>query len=168
MAAPKPPLPVWGWRFGAASRARLRRQSLLFQGFVAASPWLAGMAVLGMLFMAGPRFLGQRGTLLELPAAPMSEGSLLVMPAALLMPLEDGDGAGGDGALLLYDDLRYHAGRPVELGRFTEALAKEVLAGRDELILLADGRVPHEWVMAVARAARMAGVRRVNVAAKSQ
>jgi len=159
MAARKPANPHWGWRFGAVSRARFRRHNLFLQGFLAASPWLAAATAFGLLFMAGPRYLRQRGTVFELPAAPLDEGSLLMMPAAVLMPLEDG-------ALLLYDDLRYHAARPVELDRFTEALAAEVRAGRDELILLADARVPHEWVMAVAHAARKAGVRRVNIAAR--
>ena len=159
MAARKPVNPNWGWRFGAASRARFRRHNLFFQGFLAASPWLAAMVAFGLVFFIGPRYLRQRGTVFELPAAPLDEGSLLLMPAAVLMPLEGG-------ALLLYDDLRYHAARPVELDRFTESLAKEVRPGRDELILLADTRVPHEWVMAVAHAARKAGVSRVNIAAR--
>jgi len=159
MAARKPPAPGWGWRFGAVSRARFRGQRFFLQGLLAAAPWLSAVVAFGLLFAAGPRYLRQRGTVFELPAAPMDEGSLLMMPAAVLLPLEDG-------ALLLYDDLRYHAGRPVELGRFTEALAKEVRLGRGELILLADARVPHEWVMAVAHAARKAGVDRVNIAAR--
>jgi len=161
MASRKPANPNWGWRFGAASRARFRKHNLFFQGFLAALPWLAAMVAFGLVFIAAPRYLRQRGTIFELPAAPLDGGSLLMMPAAVLMPLEDG-------ALLLYDDLRYHAGRPVELDRFTGALANEVRLGRDELILLADARVPHEWVMAVAHAARKAGVRRVNVAARTQ
>ena len=161
MAARRPSNPDWGWRFGAVSRARFRRQSLFFQGLLAASPWLSVMIAFGLLFAVGPRYLRQRGTVFELPAAPLDEGSLLLMPAAVLLPLEDG-------ALLLYDDLRYHAGRPVELDRFTESLAKEVRLGRGELILLADARVPHEWVMAVAHAARKAGVSRVNVAARGK
>ena len=161
MAPQKPANPDWGWRFGAASRARFRKHNRFLHGLLAASPWLATMVAFGLVFMAAPRYLRQRGTLFELPAAPLEEGSAPMMPAAVLMPLEDG-------ALLLYDDLRYHAAHPVELERFTEALAGEVRKGRDELILLADARVPHEWVMAAAHAARKAGVRRVNVAAKTR
>ncbi|MCL1888375.1 MAG: hypothetical protein FWF96_05845 [Kiritimatiellaeota bacterium] len=164
---PLPPLHArWGWRFGATSRARLRRQNLLFQGCVAASPWLAVMAAFGMVFLAAPRYLRQRGTLFELPAAPMDEGSLLMMPAVLLMPLDNG--AEGAGVLVLHDDLRHRAENPAELDRFAESLAREVSAGRDEVVLLADGRVSHEWVMAVAHAARKAGMRRVNIAARQK
>jgi len=158
------PLPDWGWRFGAHSRLRIRRQGMLFQGFLSATPWLAVMAAFGIVFMAAPRYVRQPGTLFELPAAPLEEGSLLLMPAAVLLPLENG--AVENGALLLYDDLRYQTGHPEELEHFSKALEKEVLAGRDELILLADQRVAHEWVMAVANAARKAGVRRVNVASR--
>jgi biopolymer transport protein ExbD len=160
MAALRPTDPDWGWCFGAASRARFRRQGLIFQGFLAAAPWLAAMVAFGAVFMAGPRYLRHRGTVFELPAAPLDEGSLLMMPAAILLPAENG-------ALLLYDDLRYKAAHPAELERFTDALAAEARAGRDELILLADARVPHEWVMAVAHAARQAGMRRVNISARA-
>ncbi len=156
----------WGWRFGASSRVRFRRQTLLLQGLLAAAPWLNVILVCGLLLFAGSHFLVQRGTRFDLPASALDEGSLLMMPTALLMPLDDA--ATEKGALLFYDDLRYHAGHPDELARFTEALRQAVeMEGRRELILLADERVPHEWVMAVAHAARKSGLRRINVAARA-
>jgi len=163
--SPREKSPTWGWRFGGTSRSRFRRQNFMLHGFLAAAPWLNVLVVGVLLALVGSRYLMQRGTVFELPAAPFDEGSLLMTPAALLLPLDDT--ATEKGALLFFEDLRYHVGRAEELNRFTEALRQSVGGeGRRELILLADEHVPHEWVMAVAHAARKAGLQRVNVAGR--
>lgn len=163
MPAPRNTPPPW--RFGQASRLRLRRHALLLQGMVAAAPWLNLLFICGLLLFIGRRFLIQPAAHFELPPAEIRESALMMMPTALLLPLED---APADGALLFYDDLRYHAGHPAELARFTETLTHSVkLEGLRELMLLADRRVPHQWVMAVAQAAHKSGVQRINVGTRS-
>jgi len=151
-----------GWNFGATSRARFRKQNVMLHGFLAAAPWLNVLVVGVLLMLVGSRYLMQRGTAFDLPVAPLDEGSLMMMPTAILLPLDDA--AAENGALLFFEDLRYHAGRPDELDRFTDALRQSVGGDANrEFILLADERVPQGWVMAVAHAARKAGLLRVNI-----
>ena len=158
----KPPSSAtWGWRFGAGSRARFRKQNLLLQGFLAAAPWLNILFVGALLCFVGKRHLTQRGTSFELPVAPLDEGAPLLTPTALLLPHENG-------ALLFYEDLRYHADRPEELSRFTESLRQIVREGHDKIILCADENIPLKTVMPVVHAVRAAGLRSVDVAARKK
>jgi len=150
-----------GWRFGATSRARFRRQNFFLQGFLAAAPWLNILLVGALLCFVGKRHLTQRGTSFELPFAPLEEGAPLDTPTALLLEHENG-------ALLFYEDLRYHADRSEDLSRFTESLRQTVREGHDEIILCADEKISLATLMPVVHAARAAGVRHVNVAGRKQ
>ncbi|MCL1922164.1 MAG: hypothetical protein FWG50_14015 [Kiritimatiellaeota bacterium] len=137
------------------------------QALSTTAPWVSAIILVAALFAVHDRIAITPGVVFELPAAPLTEGShggLTVLMVSLSRETQM-----GDETLVFFDDERYLIHDEEQAARLAERLSESVDIGRhQDVLLLADTRVPHGDVIRFVNMARKAGAKRVNVAEKAE
>ena len=127
--------------------------------------WLTTFIIIAALFIVHNRAVITPGIVFDLPSAPLSEGSqggLLVLMFSLAHETQT-----GEETLVFFDDERYPIRGKEQVERLAERISESLDLGRhQDVLLLADSRVPHGDVMRFVDLARKAGARRINVSEK--
>jgi biopolymer transport protein ExbD len=130
-------------------------------------PWINAVIIVFLMLMANHRTVISPGVVFDLPRATFREGMYVGLTALMITVVRDTPG--GEETLIFFDDDRYSTQDGEQMSVLTERVKSRVALGaRNELLLLADKRVPHGDVMRFVNAVREAGVQRVNVAEKPE
>jgi len=130
-------------------------------------PWVNGVIIVFLMLMVNHRTVISPGVVFDLPRATFREGMYVGLTALMITVVRDTPG--GEETLIFFDDDRYSTQDVEQMSVLTERVKRRVALGaRNELLLLADKRVPHGDVVRFVNAVREAGVQRVNVAEKPE
>lgn len=130
-------------------------------------PWINVVVIVVMLLLVNHRTVISPGVVFDLPRATFREGMYVGLTALMITVARDTPG--GEETLIFFDDDRYSTQDSDQMTVFTERVQSRLALGaRNELLLLADKRVPHGDVVRFVSAVRKAGVQRVNVAEKPE
>lgn len=130
-------------------------------------PWLDCVIIVVLLLLVKRQTVISPGVVFDLPRATFREGMYAGLTALMITVARDTPG--GEETLIFFDDDRYSTQDAEQMSVLTERVKSRVALGaRNELLLLADKRVPHGDVVRFVNAVREAGVQRVNVAEKPE
>ncbi len=161
-----------GQREGWSKLVRKHRTVYRFGGVWAQAllsmvPWIDCVIIVFLMLMVNRRTVISPGVVFDLPRATFREGMYVGLTALMITVARDTPG--GEETLIFFDDDRYETQDGEQMAVLTERVKSRVALGaRNELLLLADKRVPHGDVMRFVNAVREAGVQRVNVAEKPE
>ena len=161
-----------GQREGWSKMVRHHRTVYRFGGawayaLLSMVPWITCLIIVFLVMMVNRRTVISPGVVFDLPRAPFREGMYAGLTALMITVARDTPG--GDETLIFFDDDRYSTQDADQMSMLTERVKSRVALGaRNELLLLADKRVPHGDVVRFVNAVREAGVQRVNVAEKPE
>lgn len=161
-----------GQREGWSKLVRQHRTVYRFGGVWAQAllsmvPWVDCVIIVFLMLMVNRRIVISPGVVFDLPRAAFREGMYVGMTALMITVARDTPG--GEETLIFFDDDRYATQDGEQMAVLTERVKSRVALGaRNELLLLADKRVPHGDVVRFVNAVREAGVQRVNVAEKPE
>ena len=131
------------------------------------APWLSAIILIGMLFVVNHRIAITPGVLFDMPPAPFLEGSHSGL--TVLMFSVSRETQTGEETLVFFDDERYLMQDADQIAHLADRISESISIGRhQEMLLLADKRVPHGDVMSFVNMARQAGATRINVAEKPE
>ena len=132
-----------------------------------AAPWLSAVILVAVLFVAHDRAALTPGVVFDLPTAPFLEGSREGLTVLMFSVLRETHA--GEETLVFFDDERYLLQDEEQAARLADRVSESIGPGRhQEVLLLADRRVPHGDVMSFVNMARAAGATRINVAEKPE
>ena len=130
-------------------------------------PWINSVIIVFLVLMVNHRTLISPGVVFDLPRATFREGMYVGLTALMITVARDTPG--GEETLIFFDDDRYSTHDGAQMSVLTDRVKSRVALGaRNELLLLADKRVPHGDVVRFVNAVREAGVQRVNVGEKPE
>ena len=155
----------WGGWSAEGLRMRFRPRSRVGQAFLQIVPWVDFGVILLLLAVLAQRLTLSPGIVFDLPQAAFREG-LYRGPTIVMASVQR---SGGAETLVFFDDVRY------QLDNAENAEGLRTVLGRaaaqpagNQLLLLADRRVPQGEVVRLVSLARSAGIQRVNVAVKPE
>ena len=137
------------------------------QALLSLVPWIDCVVLAVLLLAVTRRTVISPGVVFDLPRATFREGMYVGLTALMITVARDTPG--GEETLIFFDDDRYSTRDQEQMSVLAERVKSRVALGaRNELLLLADKRVPHGDVVRFVNAVREAGVQRVNVAEKPE
>ena len=137
------------------------------QGMLMAIPWVNVIILVAVLLVVNSRIAITAGVVFELPSAPLHEGSQSGL--TVLMFSVSRETQAGEETLVFFDDERYLIQDEEQIARLANRISASISIERhDDVLLLADKRVPHGDVMQFVNIARKAGAKRINVAEKPE
>ena len=155
----------WGSWYTEGLRMRFRPRNRIANTFLQVVPWMNFVVVLALFFALSNRLTLQPGVVFELPRAPFQEGIHQGVTLVMLRAQR----AEGDETLVFFDDVRYQLGLAEQHERLRTDLAQAAARPNgQQMLLLADRRVPHGDVITVVNLARSAGIRRVNASIRPE
>jgi len=146
-------------------RTRYFPKSRIGHGLISVAPWLNIMLLLVFFLMIDRKFVLEPGVLVDLPKASLEQGSPFGMTAVVL-PVR-GTGTNGTEEIVFFDDVRYRLDNDMQKKRLQRAFNQKAGVGQDStLIIQADKNVLHGTVVDLMNMALVAGIGRVNIAAR--
>lgn len=160
--------PLLEWRESIhKNRSVYRWGGAWVHAMIIAAPWLNVIILVGTLFAVHNRIAITPGVIFDLPQAPFSEGAAGGL--TVLMFSVSRETQLGEETQVFFDDERYRIQNEEEATRLANRLGESIGTGRrQDILLLADKRVPHGDVMRFVYMARQAGARQINVAEKPE
>jgi len=132
-----------------------------------AVPWINAIIIMVALLAVNNRIAITAGVVFELPSAPLHEGSHDGL--TVLMFSVSRDIQAGEETLVFFDDERFLIQDEEQSARLANRISGSISIERhQDVLLLADKRVPHGDVMQFMNIARKAGAKRINVAEKPE
>jgi len=157
---------LWSERI-RAKRSVYRFGGVWAQAMLIAVPWLNAIILVVALLAANNRIAITAGVVFELPTAPLQEGSQDGL--TVLMFSVSHETQAGEETLVFFDDERYLIQDEEQSARLVNRISGSLSIERQQdVLLLADKRVPHGDVMQFVNIARKAGAKRINVAEKPE
>ena len=149
------------------SRTVHRFGGALMRTLTTVAPWLSVIIIVAVLFVAHSRIAVTPGVVFDLPPAPFLEGTQAGL--TVLMFSVSRETQAGEETLVFFDDERYLIQDEEQIARLANRISASISIERhDDVLLLADKRVPHGDVMQFVNIARKAGAKRINVAEKPE
>lgn len=145
-------------------RTRFSPKSRIGQGLVSMAPWMDVVLLLILFLLLEGRLVLQPGLVVELPAAPFTDGA---RPGLVAVIISAGSGSrGGREDMVFFDDERFVMGDSTQMQALKASLLRNMKRREEDVLTIqADRRVPHGTVQEVIQAALDAGARKVNIAA---
>jgi biopolymer transport protein ExbD len=151
---------------GGRLRTRYFPRSRIGQGAIAVAPWANLLLLMLMFFLMSDKIVVQPGITIDVPAAPLSEGTPFGLVAVVLSVDAREEDSGGE--IVFFDDERFRVADAARMRDLRNAFAKRVRDRAGEtLVVHADRQVRHGTVVAIVNMAREAGLRRINVAERT-
>ena len=145
-------------------RTRYFPKSRIGHGLISIAPWVNITFILFFFLLLEGKFVLEPGIIVDLPNVTVSQGSTFGMTAVILSikRTENGD----RDEIIFFDDVRYRA-TPGDQKKLLKALSLRIKPGHEStLIIQADRKVSHGTVVDLMNMALVAGIDKVNIAAK--
>ena len=149
------------WRSPVCGESVGTHWAAVMRPLTAAAPWLTLILSLLMLYFLGDTLTKTQGTLFELPAEGLYDGARTKLVAVVTPTARD--------TLIFFDDSRYILDDGASTAAFAEHLSECLETTENQtLLILADRRVSCGELMQIVALARLGGVKKVLLAARSE
>ncbi|OGV57688.1 MAG: hypothetical protein A2283_03120 [Lentisphaerae bacterium RIFOXYA12_FULL_48_11] len=146
-------------------RTRYFPKSRLGHGLVSVAPWVNLVLLLFFFVIVDKKFLLEPGVLVDLPKTSIEQGSPFGL-TAVVMSIKGSEGNERE-EIVFFDDVRYRMKQEEQRKRLQRAFSSRIRDGHDLVLLIqADRQVLHGTVMDIMNMALVAGMDKVNIAAR--
>ncbi len=146
-------------------RTRYFPKSRLGHGLVSVAPWINMVLLIIFFVVVDRKCILEPGVLVDLPKTSIEQGSPFGL-TAVVMSIKGTDGNERE-EIVFFDDVRYRMKQDEQRKRLQRAFASRVRDGHELVLLIqADRKVSHGTVMDIMNMALVAGVDKVNIAAR--
>ena len=146
-------------------RTRYFPKSRLGHGLVSVAPWVNLILLLFFFIIVDKKFLLEPGVLVDLPKTSLEQGSPFGL-TAVVMSIRSTDGSERE-EIVFFDDVRYRMKQDEQRKRLQRAFSSRIRDGHELVLSIqADRKVSHGTVMDIMNMALVAGIDKVNIAAR--
>lgn len=145
-------------------RTRYFPKSRIGHGLISIAPWVNIILLLFFFLLMDKKFVLEPGITIDLPKASVDQGSTFGMTAVILSI--KGTEKGEREEIVFFDDVRYRV-TSGDQKKLLNAFSSRVKTGREAtLVIQADRKVSHGTVVDLMNIALVAGIDKVNIAAR--
>ena len=156
-------------KYGSLSASGLRTRyfpkSRLGHGLISVAPWINIVLLLCFFMLVDKKLLLEPGVMIELPKTTVEQGSPFGMTVVVLSIR--GSESYDREEIVFFDDVRYRLKQGEQRNRLQRAFSSRVRDGREAILTIqADRKVSHGTVVDLMNMALVAGIDKVNIAAR--